>query len=245
MASRYQNPIRPNRTLLPLTHPDSRVLLSPALVSSSLPDSCFVADSWGVVVPVKRLSLAKTRLASYGDHRRQALALAFAADVVLAALQVAEVLVVTDDPAVGAVLAALGARVVADDPDAGLNPALEHGAELLRSRFPDLAVATLSADLPALRAADLAAALAQVGPAQRGFVADAAGTGTTLLAAGRGAQLRAAYGPGSRADHLASGAVELLAAESLRRDVDTPDDLSAAMSLGVGPHTRIALGDRP
>ena len=45
-----------------------------------------MAVSWGVVVPVKRLALAKTRLASYRDDLRQALALAFAADVVDAAL---------------------------------------------------------------------------------------------------------------------------------------------------------------
>jgi 2-phospho-L-lactate guanylyltransferase len=190
-----------------------------------------------VVVPVKRLSLAKTRLASYGDLPRQALALAFAADVVLAAVQVAQVLVVTDDEQAAPVLEALGATVVADDPDAGLNPALEHGADLLRADAPLLGVATLSADLPALRAADLAAALAQVPSGQRAFVADLEGTGTTLLAAGPGVLLMPAYGPRSRAGHLASGAVELWAAESLRRDVDTPADLEAAIALGVGPHT--------
>jgi 2-phospho-L-lactate guanylyltransferase len=210
-------------------------------VSRSLPDSLLVAGSWGVVVPVKRLVLAKSRLAAYGDERRQALALAFAADVVLAAVTVAEVLVVTDDERAGPILAALGARVVPDDPDAGLNPALAHGVELLRAGSPQLGVATLSADLPALRAADLAAALADVPAGRRAFVADVDRTGTTLLAAGPGAELLPAYGPGSRATHLASGAVELEAAESLRRDVDTPDDLAAAVLLGVGPHTREAL----
>ncbi len=194
-----------------------------------------------MVVPVKRLSIAKSRLASYGDQRRQALALAFAADVVVAALEVAHVLVVTDDEQAGAVLRALGARVVPDDPDAGLNPALAHGAELLRGQLPGLGVATLSADLPALRPADLAAVLALVPEGGRGFVADVAGTGTTLLAADRGAVLLPAYGPGSRAGHLASGAVELVAAPGLRRDVDTPQDLEAAAALGLGPHTAVAV----
>jgi 2-phospho-L-lactate guanylyltransferase len=216
-------------------------LLSTTPVSRSLPDSSIVAASWGVVVPVKHLSVAKSRLASYGDDRRQALALAFAADVVLAALDVAQVLVVTDDEKVAPVLAALGAWVVADDPDAGLNPALVHGAELLRSRHPALGVATLSADLPALRSEDLAAALALVPMGGRGFVADVAGTGTTLLAADSGTVLLPAYGPGSRAGHLASGAVELAAAPGLRRDVDTPEDLVAAAALGLGPHTAVAV----
>lgn len=196
---------------------------------------------WGVVVPVKHLDIAKSRLAAYGDEHRMALALAFAADVVTAARLVATVLVVTDDPVATELLSELGARVVSDDPDAGLNPALEHGVELLREGSPDLAVATVSADLPSLLAPDLAAVLRRVPLRGRGFVADLAGTGTTLLAAGPGVALLPSYGPASRERHLASGAVELIAPESVRRDVDTPEDLEHAVALGVGPHTLAAL----
>lgn len=210
-------------------------------MSRSLPDSGVMTSSWGVVVPVKRLPLAKSRLASYGDERRQALALAFAADVVIAAREVAQVLVVTDDQQARELLSSLGARVVPDDPDAGLNPALAHGAELLRKDRPDLGVATLSADLPALRAEDLAAVLAQIPRAGRAFVSDIAGTGTTLLAAAPGALLVPAFGASSRAGHLASGAVELAAAAGLRRDVDTPEDLEAAWGLGLGAYTAAAV----
>lgn len=199
-----------------------------------------VATAWGVVVPVKRLPLAKSRLAAYGDDRRRSLALAFAADVVAAAREVAEVLVVTDDEDAAELLGSLGALIVPDDPDAGLNPALAHGADLLRAHDRGIGVATLSADLPALRPQDLAQALAQVPRGGRGFVSDLAGTGTTLLAAGPGASLRPAYGPGSRDSHLASGAVELAAAAGLRRDVDTPEDLEAAAALGLGAHTCVA-----
>jgi 2-phospho-L-lactate guanylyltransferase len=200
-----------------------------------------VTVQWGVVVPVKHLDIAKSRLAAYGDEHRMALALAFAADVVTAARLVATVLVVTDDPVATELLSGLGARVVSDDPDAGLNPALEHGVELLREGSPDLAVATVSADLPSLLAPDLAAVLRRVPLRGRGFVADLAGTGTTLLAAGPGIALLPSYGPASRERHLASGAVELVAPESVRRDVDTPDDLEHAVALGVGPHTLAAL----
>ena len=211
----------------------------------SLPDSCIVAETWGVVVPVKRLAVAKTRLSAYGDDHRRALALAFAADVVVAALSVATVLVVTDDEDAAALLSGLGARIAADHPDAGLNPALAHGAELLRSELATRGVATLSSDLPALRPADLADALAQVAEGGRGFVADVEGSGTTLLAAGPGAALLPAFGPGSRAEHLASGAVELRGATGLRRDVDTPEDLRAALALGVGEHTAAAARRLP
>ena len=199
------------------------------------------AAPWGVVVPVKRLAVAKSRLASYGDDLRTALALAFAADVVVAALAcplVRRVLVVTDDEAAAAALAALGAAVAPDDPDAGLNPALDHGADLLRGAEGPIGIATVSSDLPSLRAGDLTGALAVVGRGQRGFVADLAGTGTTLLAAGPGAALSPSYGPDSAARHAASGATTLAAGVSLRRDVDTPDDLRDAVRLGVGPHTR-------
>ena len=196
---------------------------------------------WGIVVPVKRLDIAKSRLSSYGDSHRRALALAFAADVVLAAAMVAEVLVVTDDPLAAEVLRDLGARIAPDDPDAGLNPALEHGADLLRDGAPDLAVATVSADLPSLLAPDLSAVLGRVPLQGRGFVVDLVGTGTTLLAAGPGVRLAPSYGPASRERHLASGAVELIAPPSVRRDVDTPEDLEHAIALGVGPHTLKAV----
>jgi 2-phospho-L-lactate guanylyltransferase len=200
------------------------------------------------VVPVKRLAHAKTRLAAYGDALRQELALAFAADVVEAALRCAvveRVLVVSDDARAARLLAELGATVVADLPDAGLNPALRHGAALLRAEHPDGGVATVSADLPSLRPADLAAALLQVGPGRRGFVADADDRGTTLLAAGPGADLGPAYGGGSRAGHLATGAVELAAPAALRRDVDTPEDLRRALALGLGPRTAEVVSRLP
>ena len=209
-------------------------------LSRHLPDCAVVPPAtWGLVVPVKRLALAKTRLQSYGDSVRRDLALAFAVDVVTAGLAcdvVAQVLVVTDDERAAAALSAAGARVVGDSPDAGLNPALAHGAELLRAGG-ELGVATVSADLPAVRPQDLAAAMLAVPSGVRGFVSDAAGTGTTLLAAPPGVALAPAYGAASRAGHLTSGAVELPGAPGLRLDVDTPDDLREALALGVGAAT--------
>ena len=206
------------------------------------------AARWGLVVPVKRLTLAKTRLGQpygpYSDAARQDLALAFAADVVTAGLRcplVGVVVVVTDDPLASAALGALGAQVVPDAPDAGHNAALEHGAALARSRFQAVGVATLSADLPCLTAGALAAALGQVDEGDRAFAPDAAGTGTTLLAAGPGAALDAAYGPGSAERHRRSGAVLLEVAAGLRLDVDTADDLVRARALGVGAATAALL----
>lgn len=204
--------------------------------------------SWGVVVPVKRLAIAKSRLAGYGERSRRELALAFACDVVAAALGcplVVEVLVVTDDETAAAALTVLGASVAPDDPDDGLNPALAHGAELLRGRRPGLGVVTVSSDLPALRPEDLATVLGAVAAGRRAFVADSAGTGTTLLAASAPAPLAPSYGPGSRDRHVASGALQLQGTPALRRDVDTPEDLREALALGVGAHTSAACAGLP
>jgi 2-phospho-L-lactate guanylyltransferase len=71
--------------------------------------------------------------------------------------------------------------------------------------------------------------------------------GTTLLAAPPGQRLAPAFEGASRARHLAGGARELLVpgVESVRRDVDTPEDLAAAVALGVGPRTRELLDRVP
>ncbi|MQY03100.1 2-phospho-L-lactate guanylyltransferase [Actinomadura macrotermitis] len=197
---------------------------------------------WSLVVPVKVLARAKTRMSGAAGPHRQDLALAVAADTVAAALRcpaVRDVIVVTDDPRPAAELAALGATVVADEPDAGLNPALVHGAGRGREAAPDAGVGALSADLPALRPAELARVLEAAAAAPEAFVPDAAGIGTTLYTARPGVPFAPAFGGGSRAAHRARGARELLldGTDSVRRDVDTPEDLLAALALGTGPRT--------
>lgn len=197
---------------------------------------------WGVVVPVKHLDVAKSRLAVLGDEARRALALAFARDVVAAAVAcraVGRVLVVTDDPQAVRALAGTGAHVVADDPAAGLNAALAHGAAALTGVAGLAGVAAVSADLPCFTPDDLDDVLRRA--TRRSVVPDAAGAGTTLLVAPRGAPLAPSFGPGSLGRHVAGGAVVLDAAPGARRDVDTPDDLRAAERLGVGPATAAAL----
>ncbi|MFC3575363.1 2-phospho-L-lactate guanylyltransferase [Streptomyces yaanensis] len=201
---------------------------------------------WTVVVPLKALARAKSRLSDTAtDGLRPGLALAFAQDTVAAALScpaVRDVAVVTDDPLAGRELATLGALIVPDEPAGGLNAALAHGATAVRRLRPDGAVAALNADLPALRAVELARVLDAGAEFPRAFLPDAAGIGTTLLAAAPGRELRPAFGMDSRARHRASGAVELTldAVDSVRQDVDTGDDLRAALALGVGPRTAAA-----
>lgn len=201
-----------------------------------------MSHSFALLVPVKALSLAKSRLSVAGTGGREPLMRAFALDAIAAAVQspaVAQVHVVTDD----AGFEVDGVRRLPDEGDGDLNRALHHASLRVRLDDPHVAVAALCADLPSLRPADLTEALS-AGLTPRWFVADAAGTGTTLLAAGPGVGLEPHFGAGSARRHEESGAAPVKAAlASLRRDVDTEDDLAAARELGVGQHTQRALGD--
>src|SRR3954464_12311432 len=146
IASRYQKPNRPRRTV--------RVCHARATVRIGEMQPSY----WSVVIPVKLLRVAKSRLDFFADADRSALALAMAMDTVSAAVAsdaVGEVIVVTNDERAAAAAREVGAVVVEDEPDAGLNAALQHGAAAARARRPDCGVAALAADVPALRAAEL------------------------------------------------------------------------------------------
>jgi len=204
--------------------------------------------NWSIIIPVKRPEIAKTRLSEAVGDFRPALARAFAADTVAAALACPKVdllVAVTDDSTFGEEARRLGAVVIADTPDAGLNAALRHGAEQARARRPDLAVAALSADLPALRPDELSLALSAAAEHSVSFVGDQAGLGTTLYGALPGMPFSPRFGGRSRAAHRSAGAVELMleGIASVRRDVDTEVDLWDALRLGVGPRTKAVVAD--
>lgn len=196
---------------------------------------------FALLVPIKDGRGAKTRLGVAGEERRAALMAAFARDAVTAALgsALADVVVVGDGSAVGD----LGVPVLPDEGDGDLNRAIVRAAE--RVIAPGRGIAVMLADLPCLLTPDLDAALAAATElATRAYVADAATTGTTLLVAPPGIALDPHFGVGSAAAHRASGAKALedpLA--SLRRDVDTTEDLAAALRFGVGPHTARAAAE--
>jgi 2-phospho-L-lactate guanylyltransferase len=202
------------------------------------------AVQWSLVVPVKRLALAKTRLDLPAGDRAD-LALAMALDVVAAGvgcLSVARVIVVSDDERARTSIAALGVELVRDEPDAGLNPALAHGVATARRRAPDDGVCIVSSDIPTTTADELVAVLAAAAQHVRSFVGDAAGTGTTLLAARACAELSPQFGSQSGSAHADAGYVRLaVEAVGISRDVDTLDDLRAVLAgapEAAAPRTR-------
>jgi 2-phospho-L-lactate guanylyltransferase len=206
------------------------------------------APGVGLIIAVKRLTAAKSRLSALFDAgAREHVVLAMLLDTITAARDAAgvgSVTVVTPDPVAARAATGLGAVVVADPtgpehPDP-LNNAILAACGPVLARTPNVVV--LQGDLPALRSAELSAALACAELHPRSFVADRQGTGTAALFA-FGVPLDPRFGTDSATSHRDSGAVELVGAwPGLRCDIDTPDDLAAARALGVGAATTAAIG---
>ena len=200
------------------------------------------------MVPVKRLDTAKTRLGDAQGPTRAELALAFATDCLTAlasASLVERIVLISADRTMRPIAGELGAAWLDEAEPGGLNAA---AAQALATLSETSRVAVVVGDLPSLTpaAAELALALASEVP--KGFISDAAGTGTTMLMANIRSACIPEFGARSRARHRRAGYVDLgldLPANAdlarARRDVDTEVDLADAIRLGVGPATARAL----
>lgn len=192
------------------------------------------------LVPVKPPALGKSRLVGLADDERRAFAAAFALDTVaacVASTAIAEVLVATDDASFSVELSDLGAVTIPDGVAMDLNGTLRQSAAEARRRWPGLVPVALTADLPAVRAEDLDAALAELVPGEAAYVADTDGLGTTLYTASY-ERFDPRFGPGSALAHDATGARPITGPlPRLRRDVDDLRDLDDALALGVGSRT--------
>jgi 2-phospho-L-lactate/phosphoenolpyruvate guanylyltransferase len=203
-----------------------------------------------LIIAVKRLAAAKTRLAPvFSAATRERVVLAMLIDTIAAASAVAtlrSVTVVTPDDVAAAAARELGADVIPDPTPDGhrdpLNNAINAAAAAIASTATNIVV--LQGDLPALQPQELGEAIAAARSHRRSFVADRHGTGTAALFA-FDAPLDPRFGPDSAELHRHSGAIELTGAwPGLRCDIDTPDDLMAARRLGVGAATAQAVGRR-
>lgn len=201
----------------------------------------------GVIIAVKRLSAAKTRLAPvFSGAARERLVLAMLLDTITAAQKVVSVrgvtIVTPDDDAAEAVRA-VGADVVVDPTPAGhrdpLNNAVAAAEAVVRRDTPNVIV--LQGDLPALQPHELEDAIVAASAHARSFVPDRHGTGTAALCA-FAVPLDPLLGTDSAARHRNSGAIALQGNwPGLRCDIDTPDDLAEARRLGVGAATAMAI----
>ncbi|OBJ11211.1 2-phospho-L-lactate guanylyltransferase [Mycobacterium sp. 1165196.3] len=205
------------------------------------------AGDVALIIAVKRLAAAKTRLAPvFSARTRESVVLAMLADTLTAAGRVralGSITVITPDDAAAAAAAELGADVLVDPTPEGhpdpLNNAIATAERAVGGSFAN--VVALQGDLPALQTQELNEAIAAARQHRRSFVADRLATGTAALFA-FGSPLDPRFGADSSARHRSSGAIELTGAwPGLRCDVDTPSDLAAARRLGVGAATARAI----
>ncbi|MEE3852635.1 2-phospho-L-lactate guanylyltransferase [Gordonia sp. LSe1-13] len=212
------------------------------------------------VLAVKRLGEAKTRLAasrssaSDGLHRELVLAMMLDTMDALRRSGIDHTVVISPDDGVLAAAHGFGAASVRESAGHGvgvdrLNQAFADAAADARRRWPTVrTVMLVQADLPAATADSFRSVVTQARGMREAVLADRDGTGTTLLVRRSDISEPPHFGPDSAAAHREAGAVELdpehLRWADLRTDVDTADDLDAALSLGVGHHTAAALGKR-
>lgn len=204
----------------------------------------------GLIIAVKRLTAAKTRLAPvFSAATRERVVLAMLIDTITAAAKTPSlhsITVVTPDVVASEAARALGAEVLADPTPLGHPDPLNHAIAAAESVVvgasgapPNIVV--LQGDLPALQTHELTEAIAAARAHPRTFVADRHGSGTAALFA-FGVGLQPLFGPDSAQRHRDSGAIELTGPwPGMRCDIDTPDDLQVARALGVGAATAHAV----
>jgi 2-phospho-L-lactate guanylyltransferase len=209
------------------------------------------------VLPVKRFSSAKARLADDGlsAAERVALATGMLSDV-LAALRrcdhVDDVVVVTSEPGAESLARGAGAQVLADSPQDDHSAAAVRGVEWAVADGA-FAVLLVASDTPALDPKEVDRLIDSTGDGPEVvIVPDRHGEGTNALLLQPPGVIRPAFGEGSRERHeglaRAAGArVTIFECRSLGLDVDTVSDLrELASSLepaapGTASHTRAVL----
>ncbi|HEX3331128.1 MAG TPA: 2-phospho-L-lactate guanylyltransferase [Gaiellales bacterium] len=189
-----------------------------------------------VLIPLKRLDAAKTRLAPALTHdERGRLMAGMLAGVARAAVRAGagRVALASSDPAAPELAGRLGVECVSDG---GLpwNEGLVHARSLLER--PAAAVLYLAGDLPLIEAADVAA-LVDAGAERTVVIGRAHDGGTNALWVCPAGAFAPAFGAsGSAGVHTRRARghgldVVMLDRPGLARDVDTPADLAAVRRL--------------
>jgi 2-phospho-L-lactate/phosphoenolpyruvate guanylyltransferase len=200
---------------------------------------------------VKRFGAAKQRLAAgLDDQRREAVAVAMLEDVLEAiglTRSIERTIVVSDEPEAVELARAAAVEVLPDSGEGGHSGAALAGVSRARELGAECAV-LLPGDCPLLDPRELERLLTGLPKRFVGVVSDRHGTGTNALALAPPDAIRAAFGEGSCARHVAAAreagvpfAVEEL--PSLALDLDTPADvvaLTRALEANPGRARRTA-----
>jgi 2-phospho-L-lactate guanylyltransferase len=213
------------------------------------------------VVPVKRFSAAKFRLAPIlNAGERAELARTMFEDVLDTLKQcedlVSEMIVVTSDSDAAALARCRGLTVVPDEPECGINVAIAHAIDTIRPSA-DSGLMVIPSDIPQVSPAAVARAAAAIEKSPSLAIAEATDDGGTNLFALRpiGA-VPPLFGRHSFALHRSAALragipVRVLRIPELSLDIDRPENLKAFLALGsrtrtheflirIGVHERIA-----
>ncbi len=219
-------------------------------------------DVWTVLIPMKPLAEAKTRLRESqqvgATPSASDLAQAFLRDVISAAqgaVRTSRVVVTGEDPAIATLARQSGAHflpeptaaAVGDHDKTSLNAAIAAALGSVKAEYGSHPIVVVTGDLAALRSESLDSILSAVEDlGESGFVADTAGTGTTMLALLPTTAANPRFGSDSAAAHRSQDIRDVShhASADARLDVDTPADLHAALILGVGSHTERVMTQR-
>lgn len=200
-----------------------------------------------VIVPVKPLNRAKSRLASVlSPETRAGFAEAMLRHVLTVTAEVPQVtgtLVISRDTKALSIARDLGAKTLQESSGSDLNPALNRATEVIRA-WGGSAVLILPADLPFIQVEDITN-VAELGMMGMTVVLtpDKLNDGTNAMLIRPVGLIGYQYGEGSFALHeraaLAAGAaVEVYESDTLKLDIDVPADLAAY-------NTRISQTDHP
>lgn len=196
-----------------------------------------------IIVPIKRFSDAKTRLAGlFTGAEREALAQLLAATVLEQLAQVRNirrVIVLSSEPSIGRLIAGRGFDLLGDDPRfLGLNPAIARAVEhAVSSGAGDIGV--VFSDLPLFTAETFGSVVDEHlggGPRKVTLAPDRFGVGTNVRLCRPGDLLSPLYGRNSASEYwraaTACGAeLRIATSTPLSHDVDQPDDIAAILAL--------------
>jgi len=187
-----------------------------------------------ILIPVKRLSESKLRLAGVlGPSQRRRLALSMLADVLLAAAGWPLRMVVTSDHEAASLARSAGWSIV-QDPGSGLNDAVAEGTTAGASAGAT-ALLVLPFDVPLVTGRDLEELFATAADV---VVACSDDGGTSGLLRRPPGAIAARFGPESARSHAGAAGMAGLRVQTLRLpglslDVDDPGDLRRLAASGL------------
>lgn len=195
------------------------------------------------IIPVKRLSEAKSSLREALDHeQRRELVLCMLEDVLSEVKKVESILsvIVSPDEEVLNFTRSKGAKIVLEE-DLGLNPALRIAIDKAMEEGAE-SIIVIPGDVPMLRSEDIEKILAMSSENRNVVITPSEENGTNALLLCPPNVMDLHFGGESFPEHVeearSCGIIpKIYRSERLERDIDDPSDLLKVETLGIGTRT--------